>query len=61
MRRIRNLAVFGVIALVLILGLGYTFRGALLPVLGVNLDSGPVAGRSWSCRMATPQPSSPKG
>jgi glucose/arabinose dehydrogenase len=40
MRRIRNLALFGVISLALIVGLGYAFRDALLPLLGVNLDAG---------------------
>ena len=40
MRRVRNLALFGIISLVLILGLGYTFRDALLPLMGANLDGG---------------------
>lgn len=40
MRRVRNLAVFGVISLVLILGLGWVFRAQLAPWLGVNVDGG---------------------
>lgn len=40
MRRVRNLALFGGIALALIAGLGWTFRDQLLPLLGVNVDAG---------------------
>lgn len=40
-RRILNLALFGVGATALIIGLLYAFRLQLAPVLGVNLDSGP--------------------
>jgi glucose/arabinose dehydrogenase len=40
-RRIRNLALFGVISLVLLIGLGWTFRTQLLPLIGVKLDAGP--------------------
>ena len=40
MRRLGNLALFGVISLILIVGLGYAFRDALLPLMGVNLDTG---------------------
>lgn len=40
MRRIRNLALFGVLALVVVIGLAWTFRGKLLPLAGVSLDTG---------------------
>jgi glucose/arabinose dehydrogenase len=40
MRRVRNLALFGVISLILVVGLGYAFRDALLPLMGINLDAG---------------------
>lgn len=39
MRRLRNLALFGVISLILVVGLGYAFRDAL-PLMGINLDAG---------------------
>ena len=41
MRRIRNLAVFGIAALVVLGGLGYLLRGQLSPFQGVNFDAGP--------------------
>jgi glucose/arabinose dehydrogenase len=41
MRRIRNLAVFGIAALALGAGLIWTFRAQLAPSLTVNLDAGP--------------------
>ena len=41
MRRIRNLALFGIAALVVIGGLGYLLRAQLSPLLGVNFDAGP--------------------
>jgi glucose/arabinose dehydrogenase len=39
-RRIRNLATFGLISLILLIGFGWTFRAQLLPPIGVNLDTG---------------------
>ena len=41
MRRIRNLALFAIVALVVVGGLGYVFRAKLAPFLGVNVDAGP--------------------
>ena len=41
MRRIRNLAIFGVITLALAAGLIWVFRAQLAPALGVNFDAGP--------------------
>jgi glucose/arabinose dehydrogenase len=41
MRRLRNLALLGAVALLLIFGLGWIFREQLAPWLGVNLDTGP--------------------
>ena len=41
MRRIRNLALFGIGALVVLGGLGYLLRAQLSPLLGVNVDVGP--------------------
>jgi len=41
MRRIRNLALFGLASLILIAGVLWVFRGQLLPFLGVNFDTGP--------------------
>jgi glucose/arabinose dehydrogenase len=40
MRRLRNLARFGVLGLVLVIGLAWIFRGKLLPLAGVSLDTG---------------------
>lgn len=40
MRRIRTLALVGVISLILLAGLAWTFRVALSPFLGVNVDTG---------------------
>jgi glucose/arabinose dehydrogenase len=40
MRRIRNLALAGVVALLLIIGLGWVFRAQLAPWLGVSVDGG---------------------
>jgi glucose/arabinose dehydrogenase len=40
MRRLRNLALFGLISLVLIVGPGWIFRAQLAPWLGVNVDGG---------------------
>ncbi len=40
MRRIRNLAVFGIAALVVLGGLGWFFRAQLAPFMGVNFDAG---------------------
>src|SRR5688500_7966181 len=40
MRRLRNLALFGVVSLILVVGLGYAFRDSLLPLMGINLDAG---------------------
>jgi len=39
-RRILNLALFGIIALVIVGGLVWTFRGRLLPLVGVYDDAG---------------------
>jgi glucose/arabinose dehydrogenase len=41
MRRIRNLALFGIGVLALTVGLLWTFRVQLMPFLGVNFDIGP--------------------
>jgi glucose/arabinose dehydrogenase len=41
MRRIRNLAVFGITALVLFAAIAWFLRSQLSPLLGVNLDAGP--------------------
>src|SRR6188508_2235741 len=41
MRRIRNLALFGIASLLVIVGVLWVFRAQLLPFLGVNFDSGP--------------------
>ena len=41
MRRILNLALFGIAALAILLGIVWTFRAQLLPFLGVNFDAGP--------------------
>lgn len=41
MRRIRNLALFGIGVLVLAAGVIWTFRAQLAPALGVNVDAGP--------------------
>lgn len=40
MRRLRNLALFAVVALALIIGVVWTFRAQLAPWLGVNVDGG---------------------
>lgn len=40
MRRARNLLLFGIGALVLIIGLGWTFRAQLAPLVGVSVDGG---------------------
>jgi glucose/arabinose dehydrogenase len=40
-RRIRNLAIVGIVALVLAAGLIWTFRAQLAPALSVNFDAGP--------------------
>jgi len=40
MRRLRNLALFGIATLVVLIGLVWTFRAQLAPFLGVNLDAG---------------------
>jgi glucose/arabinose dehydrogenase len=41
MRRIRNLALFGLVALVVLGGIGYLVRSQAWRALGVNLDVGP--------------------
>jgi glucose/arabinose dehydrogenase len=41
MRRVRNLALFGVVTLVLAVSLLWAFRSQISPFLGVNLDAGP--------------------
>lgn len=41
MRRVRNLAIFGIVTLALVAGVIWIFRDQLAPALGVNLDSGP--------------------
>ncbi len=40
MTRLRNLFLVGIGALALIVGLGWTFRAQLAPLLGVNVDAG---------------------
>ena len=40
MKRLRNLAVFGLISLILVIGIGWIFRDQLAPWLGVNVDGG---------------------
>jgi len=41
MGRLRNLALFGVLGLLVVIGLAWIFRGKLLPLAGVSLDTGP--------------------
>jgi len=41
MRRIRNLAIFGLIAFAVLGGAAWLFRFQLMPYLGLNVDSGP--------------------
>ena len=41
MRRVRNLAIVGIGALVIAAAIIWTFRAQLAPALGVNLDAGP--------------------
>jgi glucose/arabinose dehydrogenase len=41
MRRVRNLAIFGIVTLALAAGVIWIFRAQLAPALGVNLDAGP--------------------
>jgi glucose/arabinose dehydrogenase len=45
MKRLRNLALFGTVALLLLIGLTWIFRGQLVmllgPLIGVNVDGGP--------------------
>jgi glucose/arabinose dehydrogenase len=41
MRHIRNLALFGIGALIVLIGLVWVFRAQLLPFAGVNFDVGP--------------------
>lgn len=41
MRRIRNLALAGVISLILVIGIAWIFRAQLSPFLGVSVDGGP--------------------
>jgi glucose/arabinose dehydrogenase len=45
MRRIRNLALFGVVALTVLVGLAWVFRVQLAPFFGVNVDAG-IGGRA---------------
>lgn len=40
MRRIRNLALFGIAVVAILIGLAWTFRVQLAPFLGVNVDAG---------------------
>lgn len=40
MRRVRNLAIFGVVVLALLVGAAWMFRTQLMPFLGVNFDAG---------------------
>jgi glucose/arabinose dehydrogenase len=40
MRRIRNLALFGVVSLIVVIGVAWIFRAQLAPSLGVNVDGG---------------------
>ena len=40
MRRVRNLAIFGVVAVAVLLGVIWVFRVQLAPLLGVNVDAG---------------------
>jgi glucose/arabinose dehydrogenase len=44
-RRIRNLALFGVLGLIIVIGLAWTLRGQVLRFAGVSLDTG-VGGRA---------------
>lgn len=41
MRRLRNLGLFGLASLIVVIGALWVFRGELLPLLGVNFDVGP--------------------
>jgi glucose/arabinose dehydrogenase len=40
-RRVRNLTLFGVISLILLVGIAWIARSQLAPFLGVNVDAGP--------------------
>jgi glucose/arabinose dehydrogenase len=40
MKRVRNLILFGLFALILLSGLAWAFRDQLMPLLGVNVDAG---------------------
>jgi glucose/arabinose dehydrogenase len=40
MRRLGNLALFALLALLVVIGLAWTLRGRLLPLAGVSLDTG---------------------
>lgn len=40
MRRLRNLALFGIISLILVIGVAWIFRAQLAPSFGVNVDAG---------------------
>ena len=48
MRRTRNLALFAALVLVIVIGLAWTFRGKVLPLVGVSLDTG-AGGRCPGC------------
>ena len=41
MRRLRNLALFGIVALAVCLGLAWTFRAQWMGLMGVSFDAGP--------------------
>ena len=41
MRRIRNLGLFALASVIIVIGFVWVFRAQLLPILGVNLDAGP--------------------
>ena len=40
MRRVRNLALFGIAAATVLIGLAFVFREQLQPMFGINLDTG---------------------
>jgi glucose/arabinose dehydrogenase len=51
MRRVRNLAIFGLVVLVVLVGLAWAFRFQLMPYVGVNVD----AGSGGQARLALPE------
>ena len=53
MRRIVNLALFAVLALLIVGGVLWLFRGQVLRLAGVSFDTGPGQVGGLRCRPAT--------